>query len=59
MKVTNNSLKLCAEGRNLPVEEVRKFADGRIFTGSQAKELGLVDEIGDEFVARELAAKNG
>ena len=46
-----------AEGRNLPVEEVRKFADGRIFTGTQAKELGLVDEIGDEFVAREIAAK--
>ena len=46
-----------AEGRNLPVEEVRKFADGRIFTGTQAKELGLVDEVGDEFVAREIAAK--
>ena len=46
-----------AEGRNLPLEEVKKFADGRIFTGTQAKELGLVDEIGDEFVARELAAK--
>jgi len=46
-----------AEGRNLPVQEVRKFADGRIFTGTQAKELGLVDEVGDEFVARELAAK--
>ena len=46
-----------AEGRNLPVEEVRKFADGRIFTGSQAKELGLVDEVGDEFVAREIASK--
>jgi len=36
---------------------VREFADGRIFTGTQAKELGLVDEVGDEFVARELAAK--
>jgi len=46
-----------AEGRNLPVEEVRKFADGRIFTGTQALELGLVDKIGDEFVARELAAE--
>ena len=46
-----------AEGRNLPVEEVRKFADGRIFTGTQAKELGLVDKVGDEFVARELAAE--
>ena len=46
-----------AEGSDLSVDEVRKFADGRIFTGTQAKELGLVDEIGDEFVARELAAK--
>ena len=46
-----------AEGRNLSVEDVKKFADGRIFTGTQAKELGLVDEIGDEFVAREIAAK--
>ena len=46
-----------SEGRNIPIEEVKKFADGRIFTGTQAKELGLVDEIGDEFVARELAAK--
>ena len=44
-------------GRNIPVEEVRKFADGRIFTGTQAKELGLVDKIGDEFIARELAAE--
>ena len=46
-----------ADGRNLSVEEVRKFADGRIFTGTQAKELGLVDEVGDEFVARKLAAE--
>ena len=40
-----------AEGRNLLVEDVKKFADGRIFTGTQAKDLGLVDKIGDEFVA--------
>ncbi len=46
-----------AEGRNLLVEDVKKFADGRIFTGTQAKDLGLVDKIGDEFVARELAAE--
>ena len=32
-------------------------ADGRIFTGTQALELGLVDKVGDEFVARELAAE--
>jgi len=46
-----------AEGRNLLVDDVKKFADGRIFTGTQAKDLGLVDKIGDEFVARELAAE--
>ena len=46
-----------SNGRNIPVEEVRKFADGRIFTGKQAKEIGLIDELGDEIVAREIAAK--
>ena len=46
-----------SEGRDIPVEEVKKFADGRIFTGTQAKELGLVDEIGDEYKAREIAAE--
>ena len=44
-------------GRNIPIGDVKKFADGRIFTGSQAKELGLVDEIGDEYKAREIAAE--
>ncbi len=43
--------------RNIPIEEVKKFADGRIFTGTQAKELGLVDDIGDEFFARKVAAE--
>ena len=46
-----------SKGRNLPIEEVKKFADGRIFTGTQAKKIGLVDDIGDEIVAREMAAK--
>ena len=53
----NQFTEAVAEGRNLPVEEVRKFADGRIFTGTQALELGLVDKVGDEIVARELAAE--
>ena len=46
-----------SEGRNIPVEDVKKFADGRIFTGTQALTLGLVDEIGDEYKAREIAAE--
>lgn len=35
-----------AQGRNLPVEEVQPYADGRVFTGRQAKEWKLVDEMG-------------
>jgi protease-4 len=41
-----------AEGRNLDVEAVRNFADGRIFTGQQALELGMVDRLGTEEDAR-------
>jgi len=36
-----------AEGRRLPVEDVKAIADGRIFTGRQALALKLVDRIGD------------
>jgi protease IV len=35
-----------AQGRNLPLDEVRQAADGRIYTGRQAKDLHLVDELG-------------
>jgi len=39
-------IRAVAEGRNLPVERVRSLADGRIFSGDQAKSLGLVDGLG-------------
>lgn len=35
-----------ASGRSVPEAEVRKVADGRVFTGRKAKELKLVDELG-------------
>ena len=35
-----------AEGRKLPPERVREIAKGRVWTGEQAKQLGLVDELG-------------
>ncbi len=35
-----------AEGRKMDVEEVKKWADGRVFTGRQGKELGFADELG-------------
>jgi protease IV len=46
-----------AEGRNLDVDTVRSFADGRIFTGQQALELGVVDRLGTEEDARRWAAE--
>jgi protease-4 len=46
-----------AEGRNLTVETVKSFADGRIFSGKQALELGLVDRLGSEEDARRWACE--
>ncbi len=46
-----------AEGRSLAVEAVKRFADGRIFTGQQALELGVVDRLGTEEEARRWAAE--
>ena len=37
-----------ADGRKLDLEAVRKIADGRIFSGEQAKALGLVDALGNQ-----------
>jgi len=36
-----------AEGRKKKVEEIKPLADGRVFTGAKAKELGLVDSLGN------------
>jgi protease-4 len=44
-----------AEGRKMSKEDVDKIGKGRVWTGSQAKELGLVDEIGGLSTAIELA----
>ncbi len=46
-----------AKGRNLEVETVKSFADGRVFTGQQALELGLVDRLGTEEDARRWVAE--
>jgi protease-4 len=37
---------IVAKGRNMPEDKVKKLADGRIYTGQEAKNLGLVDEVG-------------
>lgn len=46
-----------AEGRKLPKEKVIPLADGRVFSGRQAKTVGLVDELGGLEYAITLAAK--
>ncbi len=48
-----------AEGRGMPREEVRKLADGRVYTGRQALELGLIDELGNLSDAVQVAADLG
>ena len=46
-----------ATARHLDEAAVRGFADGRIFTGAQALELGVVDRLGTEADARRWAAE--
>lgn len=48
-----------AEGRKMSVEEVKPLADGRIYTGTQALNLKLVDQLGDSKDALMLAAQLG
>ena len=46
-----------AEGRKMEPDRVRRLADGRIYTGRQAKKLGLVDEMGTQEDAVNAAAR--
>ena len=49
-------IEAVAEGRGLDLADVKVLADGRIFTGRQAKASKLVDELGDLDDAIQLAA---
>ncbi len=44
--IQNQFINAVAQNRGLEVQKVRAIADGRVFTGEKAKELGLVDELG-------------
>jgi protease-4 len=50
-------IQAVAEGRKLDREKVAQIADGRIFTGEQAKQLGLVDQMGNLQDAIDMVAK--
>ena len=45
--IYNQFVRAVAQGRHIPVEKIRIIADGRVFSGLQAKKLGLVDKIGN------------
>lgn len=55
--VHSQFVRAVAEGRNMEEGKVRQIADGRIFSGEQAKELGLVDRLGSLQDAIEIAAE--
>lgn len=48
-------LTRCSDGRGISKEDLDKIAQGRVWTGSKAKELGLVDELGGLDRALEIA----
>lgn len=50
-------LQVVIEGRNLRKSKAEKIAQGQVFTGRQAKNLGLIDEIGNFQDAVRLAGK--
>ncbi len=37
----------CAEGRGMSIDAIKKIAEGRVWDGATALEIGLVDELGD------------
>lgn len=55
--VKNQFVHDIARGRKMDKNKILEIADGRILTGEQAKELGLIDEIGTQSDAIEFAAK--
>ncbi|MDI3539212.1 MAG: protease [Methanolobus sp.] len=59
MEVYGNFIKDVADSRQMSLEDVKDLADGRIYTGQKAKELGLVDELGNLYYAINRAAELG
>ncbi|CAJ35773.1 signal peptide peptidase SppA [Methanocella arvoryzae] len=48
-----------ASGRHMDREEVQRLADGRVYTGYEARDLGLVDDLGGMYEAIDIAAELG
>ena len=56
----NRFVDIVAKGRKMPTQKVKGYADGRVFSANEAKNIGLVDEVGyeDDFV-RSIAEQFG
>ncbi|HEX4180737.1 MAG TPA: S49 family peptidase, partial [Caulobacteraceae bacterium] len=54
-KIYDGFITRVATGRRLPPDRVREIAKGRVWTGAQAKPLGLVDEVGGFYAAVDKA----
>jgi protease-4 len=52
-------VQVVADGRKLSLDQVKKLADGRVYTGRQAQALGLVDKLGNLPDAIKRAAELG
>ena len=56
-RIYNLFLERVSQGRKIPTAKVAEIAQGRVWSGTAAKQIGLVDEIGGLNVAIEYAAK--
>ena len=56
-EIYDTFIQRVAEGRNLSIEDVEQIAQGRVWSGLDAKEIGLVDEIGNLGDAINIAAE--
>lgn len=59
MEVYENFVTEVSEGRNINRSDVKALADGRIYTGTMAKQLRLIDGFGDVYDAIDKAAELG
>jgi len=55
--IYNQFIEAVAESRNIPLNKVKKIADGSVFTGQQALKLHLVDSIGGKKAAEDYIKK--
>ncbi|MBI5788626.1 MAG: signal peptide peptidase SppA [Candidatus Schekmanbacteria bacterium] len=55
--VYDQFLQAVSEGRDMEIEQIKPLADGRIYSGRKAKELGLIDDLGNINEALEVTAQ--